>query len=352
MKIEAIAADAAQDYLAREFRFQGIAQATLISIVCEHIRSVVYLLTADSLDSYFVSKLKVVRTVCQKVAPLLSALGYSDDPKVLVERELHLLIELKDLVEDDEFGLSLAPCRLIQADLGIFLIIGGEPSQLLPSEIRTELKIFGRARMVTPSSKNRQHLDSLPKQTAENWLASTGTKPFAWRAAYIKDAARRMTAAVELEYVEAFENGFFRPLASIRETGGPLFVRFRTDSSFKHFYGLASSISADGKQIIDKFADIDYNDAQRLRCIWSGEDFPARLEFAKCNGLLQLNIGHPLPKPEAQFLSLGWFIKSKSQSGWPRHYYFPQSAFSLIEAATISLGFQLTEVHSIRKNYE
>lgn len=352
MKIEAIAADAAHDYLAREFRFQGVAQATFISLVCEQIRSVVYLLTADSLDSSFVSKLKVVRTVCQKVAPLLPALGYGDGPKDLVERELSLLIELKDLVDDDEFGVSLAPCRLIPAGLGIFLMIGGGPSQLLPSEIRTELQICGRARVVTPSSRNTQFLESLPKQTAESWLSSTDTPPFAWRDAYLKDAARRMTPAVDLEYVEAFEDGFFRPLANIRVTGKLLFVRFRTNSPLKYFYGLASCISVDGKRIVDKFADIDYNDAQRLRSIWSMDDVPQRLEFVKNNGLLQLDIGHPLPKPEAQFLSLGWFIKSESRSGWPYHYYFPQFALPLIEAATTALGFQLSEVPSMRRNHE
>jgi hypothetical protein len=352
MKIEEIGAEAAHDYLAREFRFQGIAQATLISMLCEQIRAAVYLFTVNSPSNSSVSKLKVVRTVCQKAAPLMPALGYGDWPEDLIKRELRLLIELKDLVEDDELGVSLAPCRLIPADLGVFLMIGGGPSQLLPYEIRTELQIFGRARIVTPSPNNRQFIESLPKQTAESWLASTGATPFAWHDAYLKAAVRRMTAAVELGHMEAFEDGFFRQLANVRDTGKPLFVRFRTNSSFKHFYGLASCVSSDGKRVIDKFADIDYNDAQRLRGIWSRDGVPARLEFAKCNGLLQLNVGYPLPKPEAQFLSLGWFIKSKSPSGWPHHYYFPQPTFPLIETAAIALGFQMIEVPRIRKNHE
>jgi hypothetical protein len=352
MKIEEIEAEAAHDYLAREFRFQGATQATLISMVCEQIRAAVYLFTVDSPSNSSVSKLKVVRTVCQKAAPLMPALGYEDGPEDLIRRELHLLTELKDLVEDDELGVSLAPCRLVPVEPGAFLMIGGGPSQSLPSEIRTELQIFGRARVVTPSPRNRQFLESLPKQTAESWLASTGAAPFAWRDAYLKVAARRMAAAVELEHVEAFEGGFFRQLASVRETGKPLFVRFRTNSSFNRFYGLASCVSADGKRVVEKFADIDYDDAQRLRGIWSMDGVPARLEFAKCNGLVELNVGHPLPKPEAQFLSLGWFVESKSQSGWPHHYYFPQFVFPLIEAAAIALGFQMTEVPIIRKNHE
>jgi len=98
--------------------------------------------------------------------------------------------------------------------------------------------------------------------------------------------------------------------------------------------------------------ELEYDDARRLQGCASESGYQPVIHYLRAGAFVEVKIGHPLARPESQFLSLGWFTLCTPHNLWPRHYRFPLSLLPLLELAFVYLGFVLTEVSTLGKNNE
>lgn len=351
MKLDLLDATAALGIVAAEFHFEQPPQALRAAIICEHIRAIVQMGTSQE-GGQGVSGFRAERIACQRIAPLLKC--GDDDLRLAKEVKLEVrnLVRLRDLVETSA-GLVVSPPRLVPLDECTSLLIGGGPIQSLPSEIRSTLRIGGRARIVSLGLQNKKFFGSLPLQSPLDWLSAAVTDQVAWREALISEARKKMVAVDDIEHLEVLENGFWSKLGKGGRFQDLSLIRYKQGPFARHAYALASvTVGADGIPKVSRAFNLDYDDARRFQGYSPTDGRQASLQFVRTGDFVEVAVGHPLARPESRFLSLGWFALCKPPYEWPRHYWFAVPLLPLLRVAATSLGFALTEVSTLGKKNE
>jgi len=270
-----------------------------------------------------------------------------------VKSEIDHLIKLKDLVETSD-GLMLAPMRVVQLDAENWLLVGGGPLQSLPKELRAVLQVAGRARLILNNPTLQSILMDLPWQRMEDWLSATETTPRAWGEAVKRMALKKLVPCNGIEQFEIMVNGYWRHSTRHQDAGELSLIRYRHFGiPGKQQYALAAiTRSGNGEAKVSTIFSLEHNDARRLQGCLPINGRPPELNFMCRDTLVDLEVNHPLAKPESYFLSLGWIVFGKQPSGWPKHYQFPRQLMPLLKVATSTLGFSMTAVQSLRSNDE
>jgi hypothetical protein len=175
----------------------------------------------------------------------------------------------------------------------------------------------------------------------------------AWSEALKSEARKNLTPAHDVENPEILENGFWRGLGRVRSFSDLALVRYKQGRFARYTYALATIAGeTDAAARISMVFELAYDDARRLQGCASASGYQPAIHYVRAGAFVEVKIGHPLARPESQFLSLGWFTLGNPPNLWPRHYRFPLSLLPLLELAFVSLGFVLTEVSTLGKNNE
>lgn len=346
MKLAAISSTELREVVQEHFRFSSTLAAFRTGFVAEHLRAIVALEANNSQneDRYPVSTLRIAHQIKAR----LSLIGILDSENSgIVLEELDHLARLSDLVR---FGgrWSLGPLRQVEIDGSCTLLVGGGPCQLQSPRLRQDVQIAGRARVLQRSEKNRLQLDAMPVQRCEDWLGLPYRDINEWHDALLKSSAKSLSQPFEMEDAAFWSNERWLPIE--RCNGKAEWLLFRKSVSiFGHptyAYGLAlTKFSSSMSPKILGVCEIERNDARRLQ----GTPDPASsarrcVRYYYDRGLVIIRFNHPLPFPEANFLSLGWPISpSDNVKVWPKDFAFASSLLPLLKRIINCLGYDLIQ---------
>lgn len=315
-----------------------------MGVAAEYLRSFVATEAEEPSNTsrYPVPTLRLTQELNSRLTSLWPALNNKEQNHAL--EQLEQLNTLGELIKT-QGRWYLAPLRSIVIDSSTVLLMGGGPSIALPYNIKKELQIVGRARIVNRTSQNHKLLEQIPVQKLEDWLDAPTTDVFVWAKAFIRQQLQHRSNEDELEDADIYVPHRWIPF--IQYKGDASILLFRRQvlmyGARRNIYGLAKATRLDQEKLsILAAINIERNDARRLQAvIWENER-RVRIDYFNCGELIALRIPFPLPAPENRFLNLGWPRPcSVGSKQWPKEYYFSNRLFPLLEKALALLGYEL-----------
>jgi hypothetical protein len=346
LKLTAISSDELREIIEADFRFSSTQAAFQIGVAAEHLRAIVALEARDPLneDRYPVPTVRLTHQLKGRISSL--GLFKSDELGTTLE-ELEHLAALSDLVRYDGRWF-LGPLRRVEIDSATSLLVGGGPCQSFPLRVRSDIQTAGRARILHFSEKNCSQVEKIPVQRFDDWLGLPYRDINKWCDEFLKSSAKSLSQPFEMEHAMFWTNERWVPIERCSNHADLLLFRksvtiFGNPASA---YGLAH-IKRGVSQTpgIVGICEIDRNDARRLQgTVGTASAARRRLQCSRVRELVIIRFPHPLPFPEAKFLSLGWpSISSGTAKVWPKDFLFASKLLPLLERILNGLGYELIQ---------
>lgn len=345
MKLEALSPEYVNRAIEHDLRFGDVPEATRVAAISEQLRAavVIGLVRQDSSEISPVPTINITRPTRHRLSPIWPEVLNEDGPNILLE-ELRQLEAIGDVVHVKK-GWYPAPMRLVEITDSSYLLVGGTPFQLLPRELRAELMVCGRARVVTLSDRTRSFFESMPRQDLKDWIGIQHSDVSTWAMEFKKTAIESMQPTSITENVFVYALNRWVRLGEYSGDSCLSLVRVANDDIQQrggfYIYGLAKILRVPNKPPkILAMTEISNSEARRLQGAISYVDGNNKVRFKFVGRCVYFRIPHPLPQPESRFLDLGWVNCINDERPWPRVFVFAIELFPLLQATLAYLGYE------------
>jgi hypothetical protein len=262
--------------------------------------------------------------------------------------ELAKLHALGDIVKPDGYRALIGPGRRILIDDSRSLLLGGGSVWSLPRILRGTVEVSGRIRVVRNDDVTSPG-PVFPIQRLEDWVELDQDDMLAWAEKFVRI---KLLNEANIEVPEGMTIWLGKKWAPLDQFTGASDVylarrkAYMYGNAFDEYSLLRLRNCGGGGFKVDAFRPLEKDTARKLQGAIRSAGSPAeKIEYAAVrDGIVEVEVPHPLPSSFSKLLLLGWPSSTfEGDIPWPKKFEFSCLLLPLLSRAFKLFGYEFTE---------